>query len=74
MDTKSADHHLNGYIVRVAGVVVDVEFPTGRIPGIHTALTVERNNAEPLTLEIQEHVGKTTVRTKFSHSLFIIIF
>lgn len=63
MDTKSADHHLNGYIVRVAGVVVDVEFPTGRIPGIHTALTVERNNAEPLTLEIQEHVGKTTVRT-----------
>lgn len=63
MDSKQTDHHLNGYIVRVAGVIVDVEFPSGRLPSIHTALTVTRDSGELMTLEIQEHVGKTTVRT-----------
>lgn len=62
MDNNITDHHHNGYIARIAGVVIDVEFPTGRIPGIHTALTVERENHEQVVLEIQEHVGKTTVR------------
>lgn len=63
MESKQQDNKLNGYIVRIAGVVVDVEFPTGRLPGIHTALIVPRESREPLTLEIQEHVTKTTVRT-----------
>lgn len=62
MEKNVTEYHHNGYIARIAGVVIDVEFPTGRIPGIHTALTVERENYEQVVLEIQEHVGKTTVR------------
>ncbi len=52
----------NGFIVRVVGVVVDVEFPSGDLPSIHNALLVRRKNADDLMLEIQEHVGPRVVR------------
>ena len=51
-----------GIIVRVVGVVVDVEFPSGDLPSIHNALLVRRKHQDNLFLEIQEHVGTKVVR------------
>ena len=51
-----------GTVVRVAGVVVDAEFPSGDLPSIHNALTVAREQKEPLVVEVQEHVDPHTVR------------
>jgi F-type H+/Na+-transporting ATPase subunit beta len=53
----------NGIIVRVVGVVVDVEFPGGDLPGITNALRVQRENYPDLVIEVQEHLNATTVRT-----------
>ena len=51
-----------GFISRVAGVVVDVEFPTGNLPGIFNALHVESDDHHGLVLEVQEHLNAYTVR------------
>lgn len=52
----------NGTIIRLVGVVVDVEFASGNLPSIHNALSVKLQEGEELILEIQEHVGTKTVR------------
>jgi F-type H+-transporting ATPase subunit beta len=52
-----------GHIIRVAGVVVDAEFPAGNLPPILNALEIERNGQSPLIVEVQEHIGTHTVRT-----------
>ncbi len=52
-----------GTVIRVVGVVVDAEFASGDLPGIHNALYVQREDASPLVLEVQEHVDPHTVRT-----------
>jgi F-type H+-transporting ATPase subunit beta len=52
-----------GAIVRIAGVVVDVRFPSGDLPSIYNALEVQRKGEPPLILEVQEHVNPHTVRT-----------
>jgi F-type H+-transporting ATPase subunit beta len=52
----------NGTIIRLVGVVVDVEFESGNLPSIHNALLVRRRSGEDLVLEIQEHVGTKVVR------------
>lgn len=52
-----------GFIVRVVGVVVDVEFSTGDLPGIHNALIVDRADEPDLILEVQEHINAQTVRS-----------
>ena len=51
-----------GHIARVAGVVVDVEFPTGDLPGLNNALIIERDQHPPLVIEVQEHINPHTVR------------
>ncbi len=52
-----------GKIVQIQGVVVDVEFPPDELPEIYHALTVEREgSAEPLILEVQQHLGNDWVR------------
>src|SRR5271155_4028097 len=51
-------------IVKVAGPVVDVEFPE-TLPGIYHALTVEYKVGEQpakVTLEVQQHLGDRLVR------------
>ena len=57
----------NGIIKQVTGPVVDVEFPTGELPAIYTALKVTNtaidNKEGNLTLEIAQHLGDRTVRT-----------
>ncbi|MBX6341474.1 MAG: F0F1 ATP synthase subunit beta, partial [Thermomicrobiaceae bacterium] len=52
-----------GKIVQIQGAVVDVEFPAEQLPEIYNALLVERDGQEPLTLEVQQHLGNDWVRT-----------
>jgi len=51
-----------GHIIRVAGVVVDAEFPAGDLPPILNALEIEREGQPPLIVEAEEHVFTHTVR------------
>ena len=49
-----------GEIKQVLGPVVDVEFSSGNLPSILTALKVEEKN---LTLEVAQHLGEGLCRT-----------
>ncbi|MFT5444751.1 MAG: F-type H+-transporting ATPase subunit beta [Myxococcota bacterium] len=55
-----------GKIVQVMGPVVDVEFPPGEIPEIHTALRTTNatidDREDNLVLEVALHLGENTVR------------
>ncbi|MDY4678134.1 MAG: F0F1 ATP synthase subunit beta [Bifidobacterium tsurumiense] len=59
-----------GRITRVQGSVIDVEFPVGHLPDIYNALTVKINNVgsvegetlHEITLEVEQHLGDSTVR------------
>ncbi len=53
----------NGRVVQILGGVVDVEFPDGEIPELFEAITVGREDKEPLVLEVQKHLGENWVRT-----------
>jgi F-type H+-transporting ATPase subunit beta len=61
-----ATNKFPGKILQVIGPVVDVEFPTGSLPEIFTALTVSNpainDKADNLTLEVAQHLGENTVR------------
>lgn len=50
----------SGKIVQIMGAVVDVEFSKGLIPRIYDALIVEDTD---LTLEVQQQMGDSVVRT-----------
>ncbi len=50
----------SGNVVQIVGAVVDVEFPRGAIPKVHTALVSEEYD---LTLEVQQQLGDGVVRT-----------
>jgi len=56
-----------GRITQVIGPVVDVEFQTGSLPEIYTALKISNpsidDRAENLTVEVAQHLGERTVRT-----------
>jgi F-type H+/Na+-transporting ATPase subunit beta len=52
-----------GRIVQVMGAVVDVQFPPEQLPEIYDALEIEREGQNSLILEVQQHLGKHTVRT-----------
>ncbi|MFA5301124.1 MAG: F0F1 ATP synthase subunit beta [Bacteroidales bacterium] len=59
---------LKGCISQIIGPVVDVVFTpeaTGkvRLPSIHHALEVKRNDGKEIVLEVQQHIGDFTVRT-----------
>ena len=51
-----------GIVVRVVGVVVDVEFPAGDLPSIHNALEIRQEDDSKLIVEVQEHIDARTVR------------
>jgi F-type H+-transporting ATPase subunit beta len=51
-----------GKITRIAGVVVDVYFPD-HLPERYSALTISLDDGSFLTLEVQNHIGDSTVRT-----------
>lgn len=50
-----------GKIIQIVGVVVDVEFPKGKLPRINDALEVTHNK-EKIVLEVMQHLSETTVR------------
>jgi F-type H+-transporting ATPase subunit beta len=50
-----------GKIIRVTGVIVDVKFTDNNIPPINAALKVQ-NKGRELVLEIQQQIGKSSVR------------
>jgi F-type H+-transporting ATPase subunit beta len=55
--------HANGTVTQVLGPVVDVQFPPDELPEIYYALEVVPEGGEPLTLEVQQHLGNDWVRT-----------
>jgi F-type H+-transporting ATPase subunit beta len=58
---------MNGFIKQVMGPVIDVEFPSGKLPAIYNALTVTNKEIDDrednLVLEVASHLGNNTVRT-----------
>jgi F-type H+/Na+-transporting ATPase subunit beta len=57
----------NGVVKQVMGPVVDVEFATGELPAISTALRITNKAIDDregnLVLEVAQHLGDKTVRT-----------
>ena len=51
---------ITGKIIKIIGAVVDVAFPIGQVPRIHTALSVPSYD---LVLEVQQQLGDGLVRT-----------
>jgi F-type H+/Na+-transporting ATPase subunit beta len=51
-----------GHVVQIQGSVVDVEFPHGELPEVFEALEIQRENALPLVLEVEKHLGNDWVR------------
>ncbi len=51
-----------GKVISVRGAVVDVSFDGGELPPINTALAVEWDRPESLTLEVHSHIDPATVR------------
>lgn len=51
-----------GVVARIAGVVIDTEFPSGELPSIHNALIIEGDDQTRLPVEVQEHIDPRTVR------------
>ena len=52
-----------GTVAQVIGPVVDVDFETGHLPPVLTALYVEREDKSRLYLEVAQHLGENRVRT-----------
>ncbi len=51
-----------GRVIQITGPVVDIEFPAGRLPGIYNAVEIQRPGLDPLTCEVQQHLGNNWVR------------
>ena len=55
--------HIQGKISQVIGPVVDVSFEKGvSLPNIFDALEVRKENGTRVVLEVQAHVGESSVR------------
>ena len=60
--TKTASK-ATGRVIQITGAVVDIEFPAGGLPAIYNAVEIIREGQEPLTCEVQQHLGNNWVRT-----------
>jgi F-type H+-transporting ATPase subunit beta len=49
-------------VIQITGPVVDIEFPPGQLPAIYNAVEIDREGADPLTCEVQQHLGNNWVR------------
>lgn len=52
----------NGKIIQIMGSVVDVQFSKGNMPKVFDAIEILRENAEPIVVEVQMHLGNYAVR------------
>ena len=60
METLTATE---GLITKVIGPVIDVEFPSGDLPGIYTALNIFQEDGTKVVVEVQQMLGSNKVRT-----------
>ena len=60
METLTATEVL---ITKVIGPVVDVEFPSGDLPNIYTALNMFQDDGTKIVAEVQQMLGSNKVRT-----------
>ena len=60
METLTATE---GLITKVIGPVVDVEFPSGDLPNIYTALNMFQDDGTKVVAEVQQMLGSNKVRT-----------
>jgi F-type H+-transporting ATPase subunit beta len=51
-----------GHVIQITGPVVDIAFPAGALPSIYNAVEIERPGQDPLTCEVQQHLGNNWVR------------
>ena len=51
-----------GEVTQVLGSVVDVKFPSDAMPETYFALEIAMGAGDPLTVEVQQHLGDGTVR------------
>ncbi|MBC7106457.1 MAG: F0F1 ATP synthase subunit beta, partial [Firmicutes bacterium] len=57
-----------GYVVQIIGVVVDIRFPSGKLPDIFNAIKIQSEKEDvfgkkiDLTLEVVQHLGNDMVR------------
>ena len=58
-----ATKNATGRVIQITGAVVDIEFPAGQLPAIYNAVEIERKGQEPLTCEVQQHLGNNWVRS-----------
>jgi F-type H+/Na+-transporting ATPase subunit beta len=62
-----AEDLAKGHVTQVIGPVVDVQFPSGELPPILTALKVQNPSISDkpwnMVLEVSQHMGEGTVRT-----------
>jgi len=52
-----------GKVIQITGPVVDIQFPAGHLPAIYNAVEIQREGQEPLTCEVQQHLGNNWVRS-----------
>ena len=53
-----------GIVSQIIGPVIDVEFEIGsKLPNIYDSLTLNKADGSELILEVQSHIGESTVRT-----------
>jgi len=52
-----------GRVIQITGPVVDIEFPAGALPSILNAVEIQRDGQDPLTCEVQQHLGNNWVRS-----------
>ena len=60
METLTATE---GIITKVIGPVIDVEFPSGDLPSIYTALNIFTEDGKRIVAEVQQMLGSNKVRT-----------
>jgi F-type H+-transporting ATPase subunit beta len=61
--TPATTGSTQGRVIQITGPVVDIEFPAGQLPSIYNAVAIQREGAEPLVCEVQQHLGNNWVRT-----------
>lgn len=52
---------VKGRVAQVIGTVVDIEFPSGELPALYSAVEIPRDG-HTLVLEVQHHIGNNWVR------------
>jgi F-type H+-transporting ATPase subunit beta len=63
MATATTATTATGRVIQITGAVVDIVFPSGQLPAIYNAVEIQRPGQDPLTVEVQQHLGNNWVRT-----------